>query len=80
MSKVSISHVSSLTLLACAGIKVMMRYNTYNVRLSNPFRSNFLGTSFTVFDGGLSPHKGKTMPDGSNVRQELAAVHYVSKV
>ena len=42
------------------------------------FRSNFLGTLFTVYDNGISPHRGRAMRDGSNVRQELAAVHYVS--
>lgn len=43
-------------------------------------RSNFLGTSFTIFDGGINPHKGRAMPDGSNVRQELAAIHYETNV
>ena len=33
---------------------------------------------FTVYDNGISPHRGRAMRDGSNVRQELAAVHYVS--
>lgn len=41
-------------------------------------RSNFLGTLFTVYDNGISPHRGRAMRDGSNVRQELAAVNYVS--
>ena len=41
-------------------------------------RSNFLGTEFTVYDSGTNPRKGKALPDGSNVRQELAAVVYVS--
>lgn len=40
--------------------------------------SNFVGTSFTIYDSGLNPEDTKAMPDGSNVRQELAAVHYVS--
>lgn len=37
-----------------------------------------MGTSFTIYDNGLNPEDTKAMPDGSNVRQELAAVNYVS--
>eukprot|EP00128_Syssomonas_multiformis_P012561 Colp12_sorted_trinity150504_noHs@25853 len=39
-------------------------------------RSNFVGTSFTVFDGGESEKKGRLVGDGSNLRKELAAVSY----
>ena len=41
-------------------------------------RSNFVGTSFTVYDNGVNPGKGVTMVEGSSFRQELAAVVYVS--
>ena len=41
-------------------------------------RANFVGTSFTVYDNGVNPNKGEALPDGSNCRQELAAIIYVS--
>ena len=41
-------------------------------------RANFVGTSFTVYDNGVNPSKGEALPGGSNCRQELAAVIYVS--
>ncbi len=38
-----------------------------------------MGTQFTIFDGGESPKKGSNiLPDGSNLRRELAAAVYVS--
>lgn len=41
-------------------------------------RSNFLGTSFTVYDNGVNPSSRKaSKPD---IRQELAAVHYETNV
>ena len=43
-------------------------------------RSNFLGTSFTIFDDGVNPSTRKALPDLSNVRQELAAIHYNTNV
>ena len=41
-------------------------------------RANFMGTHFTIFDGGLAPEKPGALPDASNVRNELAVVYYVS--
>lgn len=43
-------------------------------------RANFVGTSFTVFDNGLNPTVREALPDGSNVREELAAVVYETNV
>lgn len=43
-------------------------------------RANFVGTSFTVFDSGLNPSLRKALPDGSNIRQELAAAIYETNV
>ena len=43
-------------------------------------RANFVGTSFTVFDSGLNPSLRQALPDGSNVRQELAAAIYETNV
>ena len=43
-------------------------------------RANFVGTSFTVFDNGLNPTVRAALPDGSNVREELAAVIYETNV
>ena len=43
-------------------------------------RANFVGTSFTVFDNGLNPSARQTLPDRSNVRQELAAAAYETNV
>ena len=40
------------------------------------FRSNFVGTSFTVFDSGTNP--SKVVNGNYNPREELAAVTYVS--
>lgn len=40
------------------------------------FRSNLMGTKFTVFDNGLNPDRA--LRDMSNARQELAAIIYVS--
>lgn len=43
-------------------------------------RSNFLGTSFTVYDSGVNPSSRKARSNKSNIRQELAAVHYETNV
>lgn len=43
-------------------------------------RSNFLGTSFTVYDNGVNPGCRQALRDRSSVRQELAAVHYETNV
>lgn len=37
-----------------------------------------MGTRFSVFDNGVNPDRGNA--DWSNVRQELAAVVYVSSL
>ena len=41
-------------------------------------RSNLVGTRFTVFNNGVNPKKGGVMSDGSNIREEVAAIVYVS--
>ena len=41
-------------------------------------RSNLMGTKFTVYDSGLNPMKSTTSLEASNLRQELAAICYVS--
>ncbi|KAJ8031562.1 Tubby-related protein 3 [Holothuria leucospilota] len=43
-------------------------------------RSNFMGTQFTIFDNGLSPQKPGILADGSNIREEVAAVLYDTNV
>ncbi len=43
-------------------------------------RSNFIGTSFTVYDSGVNPSSRKARTNKSNIRQELAAVHYETNV
>ena len=43
-------------------------------------RANFVGTSFTVFDNGVNPTVREALPNGSNVREELAAVMYETNV
>ncbi|PIK34265.1 putative tubby-related protein 3 [Apostichopus japonicus] len=42
--------------------------------------SNFMGTQFTIFDKGLGPQKPGSLSDGSNIREELAAVLYDTNV
>ncbi len=42
------------------------------------FRSNVLGTKFTVYDGGENPEKKPFIKECESVRQELAAICYVS--
>lgn len=37
-----------------------------------------MGTKFTVYDNGLNPMKSTTSVEASNLRQELAAICYVS--
>ena len=44
----------------------------------NSNRSNLLGTKFTVYDSGLNPAKTASSLEASNLRQELAAICYVS--
>lgn len=41
------------------------------------FRSNVLGTKFTVYDGGENPEKKPFIKECESVRQELAAIFYV---
>ena len=41
-------------------------------------RSNVLGTKFTVYDGGENPEKKPFVKECESVRQELAAICYVS--
>ena len=43
-------------------------------------RANFLGTSFTVYDNGENPTSRTLRRDKSNLRQELAAIHYETNV
>ncbi|XP_064391617.1 tubby-related protein 3-like [Halichondria panicea] len=43
-------------------------------------RSNFVGTSFTVFNGGANPQRRKVKPGQKIIREELAAVHYETNV
>lgn len=43
------------------------------------WRSNLMGTKFTVYDSGLNPLKSTTSLEASNLRQELAAICYVSQ-
>ncbi len=59
---------------------MVINYKDYNAHGVNCRRSNFLGTSFTVFDGGVNPQNGRTVMRGFSVREELAAVHYVRMV
>lgn len=42
------------------------------------FRSNLMGTKFTVYDHGVSPAKAQGLVEKAYTRQELAAVCYVS--
>lgn len=43
------------------------------------FRSNLMGTKFTVYDNGSNPCKNPgALLEESNTRQELAAICYVS--
>lgn len=37
-----------------------------------------MGTKFTVYDNGLNPMKSTSSLEASNLRQELAAICYVS--
>ena len=41
------------------------------------FRSNLVGTRFTIYNEGVNPKKGGVMADGSNIREELGAIIYV---
>lgn len=43
-------------------------------------RSNFVGTSFTIYDDGANPLKRKARSSVSQIREELAAVHYDTNV
>ena len=40
-------------------------------------RSNFLGTSFTVYDSGLNPSRRQSRHHQSSIREEMAFIHYV---
>lgn len=42
-------------------------------------RSNLMGTKFTVYDSGLNPVKTTSSLEAGNLRQELAAICYVSQ-
>ena len=42
------------------------------------FRSNLLGTHFTIYDSGEGPKSRTLRSDESNLRREVAAVAYVS--
>ena len=48
------------------------------VLFGSDYRSNLVGTRFTVFNNGVNPKKGGVMSDGSNIREEVAAIVYVS--
>lgn len=39
-----------------------------------------MGTKFTVYDNGMNPVKTTSTLEASNLRQELAAICYVSKL
>lgn len=41
-------------------------------------RSNLMGTKFTVYDNGVNPMKTTSSLEASVLRQELAAICYVS--
>ena len=41
-------------------------------------RSNLMGTKFTVYDNGVNPQKASSTLESGTLRQELAAVCYVS--
>lgn len=43
-------------------------------------RSNFLGTSFSVYDNGVNPSRRYARFNRSTIREELALVHYVGIV
>ncbi|ELT96807.1 hypothetical protein CAPTEDRAFT_19568 [Capitella teleta] len=43
-------------------------------------RGNLLGTQFTIFDGGESPKRGKTLVNSDTLRRELSAVVYETNV
>ncbi|XP_071941801.1 tubby-related protein 3-like isoform X2 [Antedon mediterranea] len=47
---------------------------------SGKLRSNFMGTHFTIYDNGISPGKPGQLDDGSNLREEVAAVIYDTNV
>lgn len=39
-----------------------------------------MGTKFTVYDNGLKPGDAKIVTDGTNMREELAAICYETNV
>ncbi|XP_013908936.1 PREDICTED: tubby-related protein 1-like [Thamnophis sirtalis] len=55
-----------------------VRHNGLGLRCSSIYRSNLMGTRFSVFDNGVNPDRANA--DWSNVRQELAAVIYETNV
>ena len=53
--------------------------NPISCSVSVSIRGNMIGTQFTIFDNGDSPKNTRTLvPDGGNLRREIAAVLYVS--
>lgn len=60
-------------LCVCVRARACVRVH---IDVSAVFRSNLMGTKFTVFDNGLNPDRA--LRDMSNARQELAAIIYVS--
>lgn len=77
-TKINFEIVECTVPMVVKGFKVSAQNCYWDWSTLYVLRSNFLGTAFTVFDSGISHHRGRAMPDGSNVREELAAVHYVS--
>ena len=41
------------------------------------YRSNFLGTSFTVYDSGVNPSRHRSRLRHSAIREEMALTRYV---
>lgn len=67
-----IEQTMSCSLLWGRGCKTVYRLCLY-------FRSNLMGTKFTVYDNGVNPQKASSSTlESGTLRQELAAVCYVS--
>ena len=47
--------------------------------ITGKVRSNLIGTQFSVFDNGDTPKRNGPVVDKGTLREELAAVIYVSK-
>lgn len=70
----SITYLSSFIYLSILRICIY-----FNPHCFPSFRSNLMGTKFTVYDSGSNPSKTPgALLEESNTRQELAAVCYVS--